>query len=129
MLAEAPALEGPSADVCRLPYRPGTTGSAQCGPMKKIVCIAGALALVAGAALAQKTHAEKENEVRQDRKEVKQDRRVVRADRHEVRQDRSTVRHAERRDDKKGAAVARKDLGKSEAKLSRDQQELRKDTE
>ena len=97
--------------------------------MKKLVCIAGALALVAGSAFAQKTHTEKENEVRQDRKEVKQDRRTVKQDRREVRQDRRDLRNAEHRDDKKLTAAARSDLDKSEAKLRHDQQELRKDTD
>jgi hypothetical protein len=96
---------------------------------KTIACFAGALALVAGSALAQKTHSEKDSEVRQDRKEVKKDRRAVRADRHEVRQDRHDVGNAERRDDKKGAAAAGSNLDKSQAKLGRDEKELRKDTE
>ena len=95
--------------------------------MKKIACFAGALALVAGSALAQKTLADKEIEVREDRKEVKQDRKAVRRDRREVRQDRHDLINAERRDDKKGAAAAGSNLNKSEARLHRDERELRKD--
>lgn len=111
-------------------HRPGSRSGAPCGMTKtEIVCLAGALALVMGSAFAEKAHAEKDAEVRQDRKEVKQDRRTVKADRHAVRQDRHDVRNAAHRDDAKGEAVARNDLNKSEAKLHRDQKELRKDTQ
>ena len=73
---------------------------------KTIACFAGALALVAGSAFAEKTPAEKENEARQDRRDV---------------------RAAEHADDKKLTAAARRDLDKSQARLRRDEHELSKD--
>ena len=71
--------------------------------MRKIACLAGALALAAGSAFAEKARSEKDNEV-------------------QVRQDRRDVEH---RDDKKLSSAARSDLEKSHAKLYRDEREPR----
>ena len=95
---------------------------------KKIVCFAGALALVAGSAFAEKTPAQKDSQVFEDQKEVRKDRRIVKEDRIDVRQDRRNLRDAEIRDDKKGAAAAGSSLKKSEAKLRGSEKQLRKDT-
>ena len=97
--------------------------------MKRIVCFAGALALVAGSAFAQKTPEQLDSDIRKDQKEVRKDRRIVKEDRIEVRQDRRDLGDAERKDDKQGAAAAGGSLKKNEARLRRAEKELRKDAQ
>ena len=88
--------------------------------MKKIACFAGALALVAGSAFAQKTPAQTDSEVFADQKEIRKDRRLLKGDRREVRRDRHELGNAGRRDDKKGAAAAGSSLKKDDAKPRRE---------
>ena len=102
MLAAYRSGVRPRGEESPLPDRGLAPEGAQCAMTKKIACFAGALALVAGSALAQKSQAEKGNDARVDRKEIKQDRRA-----------------AERNDDRKHTAEARSEM-KDQARIRRE---------